>query len=74
MAIQKLLQQRWQFAQRVVKGIGRNFKKVADVIKKDFLPALFDDTFEENDWRVSLANLPASETRWTHSPQPYQGS
>jgi len=42
--------------QRVVKGIGGHFEKVADAIKNDFL--LFDDTFEENDQHVSLANLP----------------
>jgi len=57
MAIQKMLQQRWQIVQRVVKGIGGNFEKVADTIKKDFLPVLFDDTFEENDWRISLAKV-----------------
>jgi hypothetical protein len=57
-ALQKSLQQRWQFVQRVTKDIGGNFESIQDAIEATFLPALFDDVLEENDPRVKLAALP----------------
>jgi hypothetical protein len=47
--LQRSLQQEWQFVQRVTKGIGNKFAKVEEEISQLFLPALFDNEFEEED-------------------------
>jgi hypothetical protein len=50
-ALQKSLQQEWQFVQRVVKDIGDAFTDV-EKVSQSFLPALFGDDFDEDDPRL----------------------
>ena len=60
-ALQRSLQQQWQFLQRVQKDTGEKFQSVTDAISDTFLPALFGDTIDKNDprdCRVDLACLP----------------
>jgi hypothetical protein len=49
----------WQCVQRVVKDVGEELQGVERAIARTFLPALFDDRYddESNPWR-SLAALP----------------
>jgi hypothetical protein len=57
-ALQKSLQQEWQPVQRVVKDIGDAFTDVDRAISQIFLPALFGDDFDEDDYRLRLGGLP----------------
>jgi hypothetical protein len=57
-ALQKSLQQEWQFLQRVVKDIGEAFTVVGKAISQSFLPALFGEDLDDDDYRRRLAALP----------------
>jgi hypothetical protein len=56
--LQNILQQEWQFVQRVTKGIGPEFAAVEQTLAKTFLPTLFGDEYDDNDPRRALAGLP----------------
>jgi hypothetical protein len=56
--LQKILQQEWQFVQRVTKGIGPEFASIRKTLAKTFLPALFGDEYDNSDTRCALAGLP----------------
>ena len=56
--LQQSLQQQWQFVQRVTKGTGTVFANVEQALASSFLPALFGDTFEDDDAIRALASLP----------------
>ena len=57
--LQKLLQQEWQFVQRVVKNVGHEFEGVERALAQVSLPALFDDNYDDAmDPRRCLAALP----------------
>jgi hypothetical protein len=58
-ALQKSLQQEWQFVQRVVKDID-----VEKAVSQSFLPSLFKDDFDEDDPRLRLAGLPVKHPVW----------
>lgn len=58
-AIQKSLQQRGQYVQRVCNGIGNSFGAVQEAITGSFLPSLFGETSMDNsDICIRLAGLP----------------
>jgi hypothetical protein len=61
--LQKALQQqeKWQLVQRVKKDIGMDFVEVERAISELFLPALFGDTYDDDDLRRSLASLPVKQ-------------
>ena len=54
----KSLQRRWQYVQSVTANCGDNFKAVEEVIRTEFLPALFDATLDADDLVHQLAPLP----------------
>ena len=56
--LQRSLQQEWQFLQRVTNGIGSEFKSIEETLSQFFLPALFGDTYEDDDPRRDLSCLP----------------
>jgi hypothetical protein len=56
--LQKLLQQEWQFEQRVRKDIGMEFTNVKRAISQSFLPALFGNNYDEDDPCRRLTSLP----------------
>jgi hypothetical protein len=57
-ALQRSLQQEWQFVQRVAKDVGEAFTDVEKAISQSFLPAVFGDVFDDDDPRLRLAGLP----------------
>ena len=57
--LQKSLQHEWGFLQRVLPGIGDQFKSIEESIRDFFVPALFgESTFNEDDYRRNLTALP----------------
>jgi hypothetical protein len=56
--LQKLLQQEWQFVQRVRKDTGMDFTEVERTISQSFLPTFFGDTYNDDDPCRRLASLP----------------
>jgi hypothetical protein len=52
--LQKSLQQECQFLQQVRRDTGENFTKVEKAITQVFIPALFDDKFDNDDPRCQL--------------------
>jgi hypothetical protein len=50
--------QKWQFVQRVRKGIGPDFASAEQTLAKTFLPTLFGDEYNEDNPQCALASLP----------------
>jgi hypothetical protein len=61
--LQQLLQQEWQFVQRVLKDIDEKFPHAKKEMSQTFLPALFDDTINSDDPCLALACHPVCELR-----------
>jgi hypothetical protein len=59
--LQKLLQQEWQFVQRVIDGIGDDFATIEEAISNLFLPVLFGDSIE-CDYSRKVVELPVKST------------
>jgi hypothetical protein len=57
-ALQKSLQQRWQYVQRVVRGVGSSFDALQESLASKFLPALFGESLPTGDERIPLSSLP----------------
>jgi hypothetical protein len=55
--LQKSVQQKWQFVQRVTKGMGFKFQDVKLTLFKTFLPTLFGDDFDKSDPHRKLSCL-----------------
>jgi hypothetical protein len=68
--LQQSLQQEWQFLQRVQKDCGEKIVEVKKSISRTFLPALFDDEYDDDDPRRQLACLPVKHDGW-HCPKPH---
>jgi hypothetical protein len=63
-ALQRALQQEWQFVQRVVQGCGASFEELKAAIDDQFLPALFDEPLDPDDPtdpRLDLSRLPVKQ-------------
>jgi hypothetical protein len=56
--LQKSLQQEWQFVQRVVEGIDKDFSEIEKAINDLFLPSLFADQLDESNPCCNLSKLP----------------
>ena len=46
------------FGKSTVSGVESKFQSVQDAIEKMFLPALFNESLEDEDPRISLTSLP----------------
>ena len=57
-ALQRSVQREWQYVQRVIPNIGPLFEELQDVLAEVFLPALFGEELEADDYRLGLAPLP----------------
>ena len=57
-ALERSVQQQWQFVQRTTPNISPRFEQVRQALTDTFLPALFGERLEADDPRLPLAQLP----------------
>ena len=57
-ALQRSVQQEWQYLQRTTPDIESCFAPLEMAIQGEFLPALFGETVDDGDYRLELAHLP----------------
>ena len=57
-ALQRSVQQEWQYLQRTTPNIESCFDQLEKAIQEEFLPALFGEAIEDGDYRLELAHLP----------------